>query len=357
MPPDLRPHAWLRLTLTPGVGRRSLRRGLERFGSPITLAGASERELRAALAEPAAQALARGPDKGAMDAAEYWLGVPGNHLIAIDDDRFPAALLAAPDPPLVLYATGRTDLLASDAVAVVGSRSATAQGIRNAETFAAALSDRGLTIVSGLALGIDAAAHRGGLSARGSTIAVVGTGADRIYPARNGTLHERIRAEGLIVSEFPLGTPPLAAHFPRRNRIISGLSRGCLVIEAALSSGSLITARLAADQGREVFAIPGSIHSPVSRGCHALIREGAKLVESAEDVLEELRLVAPRRRSEAPPTAGDPLLEILGHEPMTLDLLCTLAGLTPDVVCAMLLALELDGKIEALAGGRYQRLA
>jgi DNA processing protein len=238
----------------------------------------------------------------------------------------------------------------------VGSRNATPQGLRDAEAFSHALSDAGLTIVSGLALGIDAAAHRGGLAGAGSSIAVVGTGLDRIYPAHNQALAHQLAEQGLIVSEFPLGTSPLPGNFPRRNRIISGLSRGVLVVEAAPDGGSLITARSAAEQGREVFAIPGSIHSPLARGCHALIKQGAKLVESAADILDELawqqRLATPVLRQTLP----DPVLDALDGAPTTLDTLAQRTGLTLGALSAKLLALELDGQIASLPGGHYQKI-
>jgi DNA processing protein len=242
----------------------------------------------------------------------------------------------------------------------VGSRNATAQGIANAEDFARSLSAAGITIVSGLALGIDAAAHRGGLSQAASSIAVVGTGLDVVYPARNRELAHELAAHGALISEFALGTPPLASNFPRRNRVISGICRGCLVIEAALQSGSLITARLANEQGREVFALPGSIHSPLAKGCHALIKQGAKLVDSASDILEELEL--PTTVGEAPATSrvddddAALLLDQLGYSPTSLDALCARASMAPDVVSGLLLYLELQGLIEAVPGGSYLRV-
>jgi DNA processing protein len=262
----------------------------------------------------------------------------------------------------VLYTIGERSLLQRAALAIVGSRNATAQGRADAQAFAAALSGAGLTIVSGLALGIDAAAHRGGLAAAGSTIAVIGTGPDRVYPARNRDLAHAIAREGLIVSEFPPGTPPLKANFPRRNRVISGLARGLLVVEATLSSGSLITARLAGEQGREVFAIPGSIHSPFSRGCHKLIREGAKLVETAQDVLEELGLVPPSaRRPDARRTPHDDatserILTTLGAETLDVDSIVERSGLAVAAVSAALTMLELEGFVAPVAGGRWQQL-
>jgi DNA processing protein len=258
-----------------------------------------------------------------------------------------------------LYAAGRIDLLETISIAVVGSRNATAQGMRNAEQFARAMSDAGCCIVSGLALGIDAAAHRGGLAGPGSSIAVLGNGIDVTYPRRNAALFAELKSRGLVLSEFTLGTAPLAANFPRRNRLISGISRGCLVVEAAIPSGSLITARIAAELGREVFAIPGSIHSPLSKGCHALIKQGAKLVESAQDVLDELAWPAAAAvPGPASAQAEKPhgLLAYLGHDPCNVDTLCQRSGLTPDTVSAMLVELELAGMVAALPGGRYQRI-
>ena len=237
---------------------------------------------------------------------EAWLEDPANDIVTLADTRYPRQLLQIPDPPPLLHVKGRVELLSRPALAIVGSRNATAQGMANAEAFARTLSDAGLTIVSGLALGIDAAAHRGGLAGSASSVAVLGTGADIVYPARNRALAHELAAGGALVSEFPLGMKPLAGNFPRRNRLISGLALGCLVVEAAADSGSLITARLAAEQGREVFAIPGSIHSPLAKGCHALIKQGAKLVESARDILEELRMGAPSVPAPAPAMVDRP---------------------------------------------------
>jgi len=256
---------------------------------------------------------------------------------------------------------GRRELLAAPALAIVGSRNATPQGCADAEAFAAALSAAGLTIVSGLAAGIDAAAHRGGLTGAGSSIAVIGTGPDRVYPARNRDLAHDLVARGLVVSEFAVGTPPQKQNFPRRNRLVSGLSRGVLVVEATLSSGSLITARLAGEQGREVFAIPGSIHSPFSKGCHKLIRDGAKLVETAQDVLDELRIPglrpAPGNPADAGPSAHHAIVAALGSDPCDIDTLVARTRKSPESLAAALVELELDGQVAALPGGRWQRVA
>ena len=378
--------AWLRLTLTPGIGNGAARRLLARFGLPQAIFQQTEAALQ--LCVPAAQAKAlRGIPQGweaLWQTTAQWLASaapqgPARAIVSLGDLRYPQALLDTEDPPLLLYLMGPALLLehqpfpSDRCLAVVGSRNPTAQGAENARLFARALCGAGLTIVSGLALGVDAAAHEGALEAATSagsiaaTIAVVGTGLDRVYPRKNLDLAHRIAAHGLIVSEYPLGTPPLPGNFPKRNRIISGLSQGTLVVEAALASGSLITARMAAEQGREVFAIPGSIHAPQSRGCHALIRQGAKLVESAQDVLEELKIPAttvpglPHEGVNAPgATASDetenPVLAALGYDPLGLDALIARTGMDASTLQVALLELELDGRIARLPGGLFQRV-
>ena len=347
--------AWIKLSLVPGLGGQSLRRLLTAFGLPQQVLAAGRGALARVVSAEIAARILSDLDSPAVDAALEWAAADGHAVLTLADGDYPQPLLETPDPPALLYLHGRRELLARPCLAVVGSRNATPQGISNAEQFARVFSAAGLTIVSGLALGIDAAAHRGGLEEAGSTIAVLGTGADILYPQRNRDLGERIAREGLIVSEFALGTPPHGGNFPRRNRVISGLTRGCLVVEAALASGSLITARLAAEQGREVFAIPGSIHSPHAKGCHALIKQGAKLVESAQDLLQELGM----KGFAAPPAAADPeatgLLAHLGYDPCDIDTLCARSGLTAAAVSAMLLQLELEGKVASLPGGLYQR--
>lgn len=384
--------AWLRLTLTPGVGNGAARRLLARFGLPQAIFQQSEAALQQCVTNAQARALCEIPAawQALWDTTAQWLfgadpGRPSRTIVTLGDVRYPQALLDTEDPPLMLYLTGPEHLLAhqpfpSDrCLAVVGSRNPTAQGAETARLFARSLHGAGLTIVSGLALGVDAAAHEGALDASvadasaAATIAVVGTGLDRVYPRKNLDLARRIAARGLLVSEYPLGTPPLAPNFPKRNRIISGLSQGTLVVEAALASGSLITARMAAEQGREVFAIPGSIHAPQSRGCHALIRQGAKLVESAQDVLEELRLPAttvpglpdmPAERDEAavelPHTDSEPennpVLAALGFDPLGLDALVARTGMDTASLQVMLLELELAGSVARLPGGLFQRL-
>jgi DNA processing protein len=307
-------------------------------------------------------ALADEPEDHAdlLAATRVWLqAAPSRQVITLGDAAYPASLLDTADPPLILYTQGRVELLQAPSVAVVGSRNPTPQGSDNARAFARHLSQSGLTVVSGLALGIDGAAHEGALDGAGARHRHRAAGADRIYPARHRALAHRIAEHGLLLTEFDLGMPPLPDNFPRRNRIIAGLSRGTLVVEAALPSGSLSTAHAAVEAGREVFAIPGSIHSPQSRGCHALIKQGAKLVESAEDILVELRWgssAAPRTaaRDDAEPSPS-PLLEALGHEPTTLDALSARTGLGAAELNAQLLDLELEGRVARLPGGLFQR--
>lgn len=354
---------WLRLTLIPGIGGETQRKLLRAFGLPEAIFSATHSDLREIIGDRLATTLLEADNADLVRSACEWSSGDNQHIITIADREYPQALLEIADPPTLIYVRGRLDLLNRPALAMVGSRNPTPQGIQNAERFASAFADAGLVIASGLALGIDAAAHRGALSTSGDTVAFIGTGIDRIYPARNKELALEIGAKGTIVSEFPLGTAVTAFNFPKRNRLISGLSRGVLVVEAAIESGSLITARLAGEQGREVFAIPGSIHSPQSRGCHKLIKQGAKLVETAQDVLEELswgRLAAPpaRLREQTGVAAGhDDLLAHMGFDPCGVDDLAGRSGLTADTLSVMLLHLELDGHIASLPGGRYQRLA
>lgn len=348
--------AWIELSLVPGLGSSRFRSLLSAFGLPGQVLKATRAQLCRVIPETLAASILernRGPE---IEKALRWTEHPGRTVLTLADTAYPAQLLEIPDPPALLYVAGNVKLLSSPALAVVGSRNATPQGLKNAQAFARALSDAGMTIVSGLALGVDSAAHRGALEGRGSTIAVLGTGIDVTYPRRNLPIAGEIASRGALVSEFPLGTEPLAGNFPRRNRIISGLAKGCLIVEAAVDSGSLITARLAADQGREVFAIPGSIHSPLSKGCHALIKQGAKLVESAQDVLEELGVTARVAAGTSAPAADHGLLEKMGFDPCDVDELIGRSGLPVEVVSATLLKLELDGKIACLPGGLYQRI-
>lgn len=377
--------AWLRLIRAPGLGVQALHGLLDRFGRASAIVERVVRDASAALAPAAARDWLIRPDQAALDADRRWLSESGHHLLTWMDDDYPALLREAPRPPAALFVRGDPTVLWRPQIAIVGSRNPTAGGRDNAEAFAAALGRGGLTIVSGLASGIDAAAHEGALRGGASTLAVIGSGPDVIYPPAHAQLFERVAATGAIVSEFPPGTPPRPTHFPQRNRIIAGLSLGTLVVEAALRSGSLITARLATEAGREVFALPGSIHNPMARGCHRLIRDGAKLVETAGEIVDELRPLALRLGErlretldalQADASTGatngssphdpdairrlaDPdyqrVWEALGHENVTVDTLTARTGLTAPSISSMLLIMELDGLITVGANGRYGR--
>ena len=455
---DVSLEAWLALSLTRGLGGEGARQLLKEFGSPEAVIAASTSSLKSVVKPEVAAEIGKGYANEAIAPTLAWLEDSNNHIVTLADSDYPQALLNITDPPLLLYVKGRLDLLNQSALAVVGSRNATPQGIHNAEAFAKSLSDAGLCIISGMAHGIDAAAHRGALQGRGSSIGVVGTGLDKVYPAANRDLAHELAArvlwyvrgrldllnhsalamvgsrnatpqgivnaeafaksfsaaglciisgmahgidaaahrgalrgqgssiavigtgldkvypaanrdlahalaqQGALISEFPLGTPPLPANFPRRNRIISGMSLGCLVVEASLQSGSLITARLALEQGRDVFAVPGSIHAPQSKGCHALLKQGAKLVESAQDILEELGglLITPSLNSvtQGIDIQGTDyaLLEHLGFDPVDVETLRVRSGLTIAELSAMLLTLELSGHVSTIPGGLYQRI-
>jgi len=360
MPLDPELAAWLRLSLTPGLGGEALRRLLSAFGDPRHVLSADRGALAQHVNTATAAAIREGGSPEALAVAGAWLKDTANRIVTLADRHYPPRLLQIPDPPPLLYVKGRPELLSRPALAIVGSRNATAQGVANAEAFARALSDAGLTIVSGLALGADAAAHRGGLAGASGSVAILGTGADIVYPARNRALAHELAARGALVSEFPLGTRPIAGNFPRRNRLISGLALGCLVVEAAADSGSLITARLAAEQGREVFAIPGSIHSPLAKGCHLLIKQGAKLAENARDILEELQMPAPDATATPPATPADArasrLLDALGDEILDRDTLAARCRLQPAELAALLTQLEIDGRVASLPGGLIQRV-
>lgn len=354
--------AWLRLLETPGIGRATARKLLSAFGSAPGIFAAPLAARREIVGAQPAAALAHAPPTfdAQLTATLEWLAAAtdsARRLITLGDPLYPRSLLEAPDPPLLLYAQGRAELLQAAAVAIVGSRNPTPQGIENAHSFARALSEAGLAVVSGLALGIDGAAHEGALLGSGGTIAVVGTGLDRVYPKRHLALARRIALDGLVLSEFPLGTAPLNQNFPQRNRLIAGLAKGTLVVEAAVQSGSLITARLALEAGRDVFAIPGSIHSPQARGCHWLIKQGAKLVDCAQDIFDELEpgtQAAPR--ADRAPEPPDALLDALGHEPTSLDALAARTGWSVSDLNTRLLELELEGQVARLPGQLFQRV-
>lgn len=390
IPDDL--DAWLRLSLTPGVGDTTARRLLAAFGLPDQVFAQSQSALRQVVTPAQSLALLTPPASWSAQChlTRAWLAeAEGRSIVTLADAGYPRVLLEMSDPPLLLYLQGRTDLLAHpQCLAVVGSRNPTPQGELTAHDMSRALAAAGVCIVSGMALGVDGAAHSGALDAAGATIAVVGTGLDRVYPRRHLALAHRIAQTGLLVSEFALGSSPAPANFPKRNRIIAGLSQGTLVVEAALASGSLITARLAAEMGREVFAIPGSIHAPQAKGCHALIRQGAKLVETAQDVLEDMRMLASaaapvhtRQTVPAePPALGTSdasapltdqdgeavpagvcgsqasLLAQMGYHPLSLDALQARTGHAAADLQAWLMELELDGHIARVPGGLFQRL-
>ena len=362
---------WVRLTHQPGIGRESLRKLLAAFGSARAVLTAAPAARRAVLGPRAAADVWAKADEAALDQhvrdVRAWLdGADTRQVITLGDAGYPHLLMQTADPPLLLFLDGQLDALARPALAVVGSRSATPQGLANAHAFARDMARRGWSIVSGMACGIDTAAHEGALDGAGPTIAVVGSGLNQVYPRANVALARRIIQSGLLISEYPLGMPPLAANFPQRNRIIAGLSRGTLVVEAALKSGSLITARMAAEAGREVFAIPGSIHSPQARGCHLLLRQGAKLVETAEDLIEEMSGALGAPNSAASPAGAGPVLQAapeddtvlraLGHDPATLDTLMARCGWPAPQLNARLLELELTGQVARLPGGLYQRM-
>ncbi len=390
--------AWLRLTLSPGVGNATARQLLATFGSVQAIFEQSAATLKALGSAKLSNAIALQPPSldELLKTTQNWLDAGDDrHIAVLGDVRFPLELLNIEDPPLMLYMLGAlanraqsaTDSIAKSVtsftqgqllLAIVGSRNPTPQGEVSARQFAKAFAEAGVCVVSGMALGVDGAAHEGALQGGGTTIAVVGTGLDRVYPKKHLALAHRIAQQGLIISEFPLGTAPLNANFPKRNRLIAGLSQGVLVVEAALKSGSLITARLANEQGKDVFAIPGSIHSPQSRGCHALIKQGAKLVETAQDVLEELRIQVPAAHARmglssespsdssddldaddeaSPPQADKAFMSALGYDVVSLDALQARTGMATPALQAQLLELELDGHVMRLPGGLFQRVS
>lgn len=374
-PDELRP--WLALVLAPGLGGRRIARLTEAFESPVRWAAQSDADLRACGLPPATIQALHKPDEGRMRQCLEWLKTDGHWLITLDDEYYPPLLRRIDDPPAALFVVGQPESLVRPQVAIVGSRNATPGGLDHAHSFAGTLARAGFVVTSGLAAGADAKAHEGCLAAGGLTLAVIGTGPDRVYPARHKALAHRIIEQGALISPFPPGTDVRQGNFPARNRIISGMSLGTLVVEAGIRSGSLITARLANEQGREVFAIPGSVHNPLARGCHRLIREGAKLVETAEEVVEELSPMAGEladsikalleqseatgldKRAQSPHIDSDPeyekLLEAIGFEPAPVDEIIRRSELTTAAVSSMLLTMELDGRVEAHPGGRYSR--
>jgi DNA processing protein len=360
---------WIALTLVEGLGSMTLCQLLLAFKTPEAILNAPYTTLRDIVSKEVAEGIQRAMQHADIAKALDWLAQTDNHLITLADLHYPQRLLETEQPPPVLYAKGNLQILKRPCMAIVGSRHATAQGETTAENFAESLCRAGFAVASGLALGIDGAAHRGALKADGATIAVVGTGLDIVYPAKHKALAHQIAQHGLLLSEYALGTPSINYNFPRRNRIISGLSEGCLVVEANIDSGSLITAKLAIEQGREVFAVPGSIHSPVAKGCHALIKQGAKLAETTEDILSELRHIRLPDSSwpVSPnglmpnwtnlPSEASPVLACMGFDPIFAEQIAARSGLTPGEVSTMLTLLELEGVVSHLANGQFQRLA
>ena len=348
--------SWLQLTLLPGLGPSMQRKLLRAFGTPAQVLASPRSALAQHVPAEDADRIVRRANGALVERALAWLEDPNHHLLTLGDAAYPQGWLEMSDPPNAVYAIGRVELLNAPALAIVGSRNATPQGLRDAFEFARALSAAGLCIVSGLAHGIDAQAHRGGLEGASSSVAVMGTGADLLYPKRNLEIAGRLAKSGCLVTEFPLGTPPEKWNFPRRNRLISGLVRGVLVVEGAEKSGSLITARFAAEQGREVFAIPGSIHSPLAKGCHRLIKDGATLVENADDVLVELRMLERAPPVVELPDDADPFVRALGFSPVTVDQLALLTGEDAGAVSARLTRLQLESIVTALPGGWFQRV-
>ncbi len=359
--------AWLLVSQAPGIGSRTFQRLLDHFSIPENILAASRQQLQAAGAPASGIDYLLSADPRTIQPSIAWLAQPNRHLLTLHDPDYPPLLAEIADPPPILYIQGDARLLCQPQLAIVGSRNPTATGLTNARDFSACLAAAGLTITSGLAIGIDGAAHQGALL-QGTSIGVTGTGLDRVYPAQHRKLAHELVEQGALVSEYPPGTPPKGENFPRRNRIISGLSLGTLVVEATPHSGSLITARLALEQGREVFAIPGSIHNPQARGCHRLIREGAKLIESAQDIIDELGALLgslisfPHKTSQGPAHSGDEpdpeyarLLDAMGFDPVSADTLIMRTGLTPESVSSMLLLLELDGHVSSAPGGYYCR--
>lgn len=364
--------AWLFLLQAGQLGAAAWLAALEHIGAPEDIVAAKRSDLESLGLNAATIERLKAPDAAVLERFERWLAAPAHGLITLDDPGYPALLKQTSAAPTALWIHGAgRELLAAPQLALVGSRSATTGGRETAQRFARSLSEHGLTITSGLARGIDAAGHIGGLEGGSGTIAVLGSGIDIIYPRQHEKLAERILEHGLIVSEYPPGVPPQRHHFPARNRIIAGLSVGALVVEASTRSGSLITARLAGEYGREIFAVPGSIHNPVSRGCHLLIRQGAKLVETADDVLVELapllqlpfgadaHAAPPDRTAKATDLPDEylQLLDCIGFDPTSINEIVTRSTLTTAEVSSMLLLLELEGQVEALPGARYLRKA
>ena len=372
---------WLTIINAPSIGGASLIKAIESLGGAAAVAAASTRDLiRHGFPQTAADAITR-PDQAAIEKGLHWLSQPGHHLLCWDSDDYPALLRRINGPPAALFVDGDPGCLWQPQIAIIGSRNPTAGGLDHARDFASTLARQGMTITSGLAAGIDSAAHTAAMDAAAMTIAVNGTGLDIVYPASSRQVAQRIRSQGAMISEFPLGTPPRRQHFPSRNRIISGLSLAVLVIEAGLNSGTLITARKAAEQGRDVFALPGSLHNPMAKGCHRLIREGARLVETTANIMQELGPIAaelqmeirqrleqdgdsPGQAEAKPARQKNKLLddsdysavwEVLGYDPKPVDTIIEQSGLSAREVSSMLLMMELEGMVKKHVNGRFFR--
>jgi DNA processing protein len=350
---------WLKVAFCYGVGPVNMLKLVRQFGSATEVLVQDQRSLEQVVTRGVAQSILSQASLKEVDAALSWQAKDPKKrkLITLNSDEYPAILAEINTPPMVLFGEGNWNLLQQPKIAVVGTRHPTAQGRQNAFAFAHELAAHGLVVVSGMALGVDRAAHEGALSAAAnSTIAVLGTGIDLIYPANHRELYQQISANGLLVSEFQLATPAISTNFPRRNRIVVGLSLGCLVVESAEDGGSMISANLAGEYGRELMAIPGSIHNPMARGCHKLIRQGAKLVETVADIMEELPLSHTKANQHKKPEQADPFLAYLGYEPIAIDVLCTKLNLEFAEICGKLLELELAGLVVNCGDGRYQRI-
>ncbi|MCC2645083.1 MAG: dprA [Burkholderiales bacterium] len=350
-------HSWLHLAMTPKVGPKTVLKLLHHFTTVENILAQDSNTLSQFVGSTVARLIVANAAEKAVNEAYTWLEKDkSNNIITLADSFYPKGLGEMVDPPIILFAKGDLSLLDKHKFTIIGTRHPTEQGTLNAFNFAKHLSNLDLTIVSGMADGIDRYAHLGALEGHGKTIGVIGTGIDRVYPASNKDLFHKVAVDGLLLSEFALGTQPFVGNFPRRNRIVAGLSKGCLVIESAVDGGSMITANMALEMGREVMAIPGSIHNPVARGCHKLIKVGAKLIETTNDIIEELQIVQEVQKSVMAEPINDPILQIMGFDAVDIDHICNKLNVSVAEICANLLALELDGHITNCGNGKYQRI-
>ncbi|HLX55373.1 MAG TPA: DNA-processing protein DprA [Aquella sp.] len=350
-------YSWLRLALIPKVGPKTVLKLLHHFKTAENILAQDSNTLAQFVGNTIARLIINNAGEKAVNDAYTWLEQDKNNsIISLEDPIYPKELAEITDPPIILFAKGDLSLLSKPKFTIIGTRHPTEQGMLNAFNFAQNLANLNLTIVSGMADGIDRHAHLGGLDGTGKTIGVIGTGIDRIYPASNKDLFHKVAEKGLLLSEFALGTQPFVGNFPRRNRIVAGLSTGCLVIESAIDGGSMITANMALEMGREVMAIPGSIHNPVARGCHKLIKTGAKLIETTNDIIEELQITKGVQTRVTAKHPDDPILQIMGYDAVNIDHICSKLNTSFAEICANLLALELDGRITNCGNGKYQRI-